>query len=65
MADGCYKIRLKAPPVDGRANTELIKWLAKQFGIACSDIKIKTGFTSRKKTIEIINSSCRPDWFYE
>ena len=65
MADGCYKIKLKAPPVDGKANTELKKWLAKQFGVAGCDIKIKIGITSRNKIVEIKYSSCRPDWFNE
>ena len=65
MVGGCYKIKLKAPSVDAKANTELVKWLAKQFGVAGCDVKIKIGITSRNKTVEIKYSSCRPDWFYE
>ena len=67
MADGCYKIRLKAPPVDGKANRELLKWLAKQFGVSGGDVLIKTGLTSRSKSVEIRNSllKLKPDWFYE
>lgn len=46
-------VYLRAKPVDGAANTELIKLLAKHFGIARSAINIKTGKTSRHKLIEI------------
>lgn len=65
MADGCYKIRLKASPVDGKANAELIKWLTKQFGVTHFDVNIKTGVTSRNKTVEIRNATCFPDWLNE
>lgn len=67
MADGCYKIRLKAAPVDGKANRELLKWLAKQFGVSGADVVIKTGLASRSKSVEIRNTllKLKPDWFYE
>lgn len=38
MHDGALKIRIAAPPVDGAANAEMIKILAKFFGVAKSDI---------------------------
>ncbi len=44
---------LRAKPVDGAANTELIKLLAKHFGVTRSEIVIKTGKASRHKLIEI------------
>ena len=44
---------LKSPPVDGKANEELIKLLAKKFDVAKSDIRIKSGLSSRQKLIEI------------
>ncbi len=46
-------VRLTAPPVDGKANAALIKFLAKLLGIAKSKIVIKRGVTSRKKVVEI------------
>ncbi len=39
-ADGSLIVRLKSPPVDGKANRELIEMLAKQFKVAKSQISI-------------------------
>lgn len=54
MSDGTIKIRLKAPPVDGEANEELIKFLSKEWKIPKSNIIIKSGKTSKNKVL-IIN----------
>ncbi|MDJ0617291.1 MAG: DUF167 domain-containing protein [Calothrix sp. MO_192.B10] len=51
--DGSLTIRLKSPPVDGKANEELIKLLAKKFDVPKSCIHIKSGLSSRNKLIEI------------
>lgn len=45
------KIKLTAPPVDGKANAALIAFLAKKLGIAKSRIAITRGETGRKKTL--------------
>ena len=55
--DGALKVKLKSPPVDGAANAELIKLLAKTFGVAKSRIKIIGGETSKTKQVKIINST--------
>jgi hypothetical protein len=47
------KIRLAAPPVDGKANVALIQFLAKQLSIPKSCITIRSGVTSRRKLLEI------------
>ena len=47
------KIRIKAPPVDGKANDYLIKFLAKQFGVSKRSITIISGELSREKRIKI------------
>jgi len=47
------KIRITAPPADGRANAHLIKFLAKQFGVAKSQVAIESGAISRQKTVMI------------
>ncbi len=52
-ADGSLTIRLKSPPVDGKANEELIKLLAKKFDVPKSFVHIKSGLSSRNKLIEI------------
>ena len=53
LADGSLIVHLKSPPVDGKANEELIKLLAKKFDVSKSSIRIKSGTTSRQKVIEI------------
>ncbi len=50
---GALKVRLAAPPVDGAANSELIKTLAKFFGVPKSSISIVKGLSSKRKTIKI------------
>lgn len=55
--DGALKVRLRSPPVDGAANAELIKLLAKSFGVAKSDVEIINGETSKNKRIKIKNLS--------
>ena len=52
MADGTIKIRLKAPPVDGKANEELIKFLSKEWKIPKTKIIIQKGLTSKNKIIK-------------
>lgn len=47
------KIRITAPPVDGKANAHLIKFLAKSFGVAKSQVSVVAGETGRNKRISI------------
>jgi hypothetical protein len=49
------KIALTAPPVDGKANKELLKFLAKYFKLPKGGIQIATGESSRSKS-NLINS---------
>ncbi|MDY7020474.1 MAG: DUF167 domain-containing protein [Cyanobacteriota bacterium] len=56
VADGHWMIHLKSPPVEGKANQELIKILAKQFNISKSEVKIKSGLSSKHKLIELPDS---------
>ncbi|MDB9511900.1 DUF167 domain-containing protein [Kamptonema animale CS-326] len=51
--DGSFKVSLKSPPIDGKANEELIKLLAKKFGIPKSQITIKSGLSSKNKLVEL------------
>ncbi len=51
--DDTLTVYLKSPPVDGKANEELIKLLAEKFNVPKSHIKIKLGLSSRQKLIEI------------
>jgi uncharacterized protein len=47
------RIRLTAPPVDGAANEELVKFLAEIFNVARRDVSIVAGESSRSKIVEI------------
>lgn len=47
------KIRVKAPPVDGRANRALCEFLADRFGVTASDVEILSGHASRRKRIRV------------
>jgi len=54
---GALKVRIAAPPVDGAANAELIKFLAKTFGVAKSQIEIFSGESSKTKQIKITDAA--------
>lgn len=47
------KVRLKAPPVEGRANEELIRFLSKLLEIPKKNIEIISGGLSRQKNVKI------------
>ena len=51
--DGSLVVSLKSPPIDGKANEELIKLLAAEFQVTKSSIRIKAGQLGRQKRIEI------------
>jgi uncharacterized protein (TIGR00251 family) len=48
------KISITAPPVDGKANTEIIKFFSKALKISKSSIEILSGATGRNKRIKIL-----------
>jgi uncharacterized protein (TIGR00251 family) len=47
------KVKVTAPPVEGKANDALIRFLAKELGIFPSSIEIVKGHHSREKTLKI------------
>lgn len=49
------KIRVHAPPVEGRANEELVRFLAKTLGVARSQVSLSKGDTSRSKLFLVTN----------
>ncbi|MGD0771756.1 MAG: DUF167 domain-containing protein [Candidatus Solibacter sp.] len=48
-----WKLALAAPPVDGKANDECIRFLAEFAGVPRSRVRIVMGLTSRLKVVEI------------
>jgi uncharacterized protein (TIGR00251 family) len=53
MADGTWLARVKSPPIQGRANHELIELVAECFGCAKGSVSIKRGPSSRLKLVRV------------
>ena len=53
VLDNRLKVRITAPPVDGKANQHLIKFLASQFKTSKSQVELISGETSREKRFKI------------
>lgn len=47
------KLRLAAPPVDGKANAALVAFLAEKLGVSKAAVRVVTGDTSRLKLVEV------------
>jgi len=57
--NGAIKLRLAAPPVDGKANQECRSFLARLLKVSATSVEIISGSTSRDKVIRIQNISAR------
>jgi uncharacterized protein (TIGR00251 family) len=55
LSDGTVRIRLTAPPVEGKANEALVEFLSKVLDIAPSRIEIVAGLTGRVKLVSILD----------
>jgi len=53
FGDEVMKLKVAAPPVEGKANREVIEFLANHFKVAKSKVRIISGEKSRNKIIEI------------
>jgi len=60
VLDDAIKIRITAPPVEGKANAHLAAWLARQFRVPKSAVRIESGESSRRKCIRISTPSRIP-----
>jgi uncharacterized protein len=59
------KVRLAAPPVDGKANAELLRFLADAFGVPLRRATLVRGETSRRKVVRVVGPAARPDAGWE
>lgn len=57
------RVRLAAPPVDGKANEELIGLLALAFGLPRQAVRITRGAQGSAKTVELSAPRTLPAWF--
>jgi uncharacterized protein (TIGR00251 family) len=51
--DGALRVRLHAPPVDGKANLALMSWLANTLGIPKRNVELLRGQTSKRKQLHV------------
>ncbi len=51
--DGIWSLKIAAPPIDDRANKELLAFLSKTLGIRKNALSLIKGFSSRKKLISV------------
>ena len=56
---GAIKVKVAAPPVDGKANEECRRFLAKLLGVSFGSVEIIAGESSRDKVVRIHNISAR------
>ena len=49
--DGALKVRVAAPPVEGAANAELTRFLARRLGVSAGSVEIVGGHTSKTKVV--------------
>lgn len=55
------KIRLAAPPLEGRANDALLKLIAELFEVPLRQVTLKQGGQSRHKVVEVVGSRIAPE----
>jgi uncharacterized protein (TIGR00251 family) len=53
FSEGVLRVKVAAPPVRGKANRELIAFLAQKLGLSKGDLTILKGHTSRNKLVSI------------
>lgn len=54
------KLRIAAPPVEGKANARLIAFVAEAFGVARQSVSLVSGDTGRRKTVRINRPATLP-----
>ncbi|QLZ68258.1 YggU family protein [Legionella sp. PC1000] len=59
--EGELKIRLNTPPIEGRANKALLKYIAQIFKVPVRNVILQRGDKSRHKILRVISSEVTPD----
>ena len=60
VVDGALKVKLSAPPVDGKANDALLRLVVQEFGVRRSQVRVRAGSTARRKTVQISGIDAPP-----
>lgn len=53
LHDGCLKLAVAAPPVDGKANKQVVKYLAGILDVPVREVIVKSGLQSRRKLVAV------------
>ena len=53
LFDGCLKLAIQAPPVDGRANDEVLRFLARVFEVPLRHLELVAGAKGRRKQVAV------------
>jgi len=53
LHDGCLKLRITAPPVEGAANEAVVRLVAEALGVPRRQVRLVSGTTGRRKILEI------------
>ena len=61
IMENARKLRITAPPVDGKANKHIVALIAKMCKVAKSDVKIVCGELGRSKTVAVTAPKLLPD----
>ena len=56
VSENRIKIGIKTRPIKGKANEEIIKKIAKHFGVSSTNVQIRKGHRSQQKIIEILEN---------
>ena len=65
VRDGRLRIKTTAAPTDGKANKDVLRQLAKAFGVPPSRIELKSGAAKRDKLFVVTDPVKRPPWLEE
>ena len=60
VLDDALKLKLQAPPIEGRANEALVRYLADRLDVPRSAVTITHGHTSKRKLVEIRSARLKP-----
>lgn len=61
VVEGRLKLKISAPPVDGKANEALTRFVAKKLGLPKSRVSLQSGESSRKKTLRVDAADISPE----
>ena len=57
MEDGTIKLKIKAAPVDGKANKACEEFIADYLSVSKSQVKVVAGFQSKTKLVEVLGDA--------